>query len=110
MKIGEGEVYPPATYVDEAAKHCRASSGMRSAAIAKWPHKTFKTLVMVRAVTDLVWPARGSRSICSKWSNFEMRCWKCFRGLLTWSLRMTTSDLRAAKCRRSRRNGTSSCA
>ena len=33
---------------------------MRSAAIAKWPHKTFRTLVMVRAVADLVWPARQS--------------------------------------------------
>ena len=48
MKTGEDEVYPPAAYVDEAAKHCRASSGMRSAVIVKWPHKTFSTLVMVR--------------------------------------------------------------
>ena len=62
MKIGEDEVYPPAAYMDEAIKHCRASSGMRSAAIVKWTHKTPNTLVMVmvRAVTDLVWPARHS--------------------------------------------------
>ena len=62
MKIGEDEVYPPAAFVDEAVKHCRASSGMRSAAIVKWTHKTPSTLVMVmvRAVTDLVWPARHS--------------------------------------------------
>ena len=60
MKIGEDGVYPPAAFMDEAAKHCRASSGLRSAAIVKWSHKTFRTLVMMRAVTDLVWPARQS--------------------------------------------------
>ena len=60
MKIDEDAVYPPAAFMDEAAKHCRASSGLRSAAIAKWSHKAFHTLVMVRAVTDLVWPARQS--------------------------------------------------
>ena len=46
--------------MDEAAKHCRASSGLRNAAIVKWSHETFGTLVMVRAVTELVWPARQS--------------------------------------------------
>ena len=60
MKVGEEEVYPPAAFMDEAVTHCRASSGLRNAAIAKWPHKAFDTLVMVRSVTDLVWPARQS--------------------------------------------------
>ena len=60
MKIGEDEVYPPAAFMDEAAKYCRASSGLRGAAIVKWPHKAFSTLVLTRAVTELVWPARQS--------------------------------------------------
>ena len=59
MKIGEDEVYPPAAFVDEAVKHCRASSGMRSAAIVKWSHKAFNTHHHER-VTELVWPARQS--------------------------------------------------
>ena len=50
MKIGEDGVYPQAAFMDEAAKHCRASSGMRRAAIVKWSHKMFHTLVMVRAI------------------------------------------------------------
>ena len=70
MKIGEDEVYPPAAFMDEAAKHCRASSGMRSAAIVKWSHKTFHTLVMVRAI----WCGRrGNLPTCSKWNCCEMR-------------------------------------
>ena len=60
MKVGEDEIYPPAAFLDEAATHCRASSGMRNAAIAKCPHEVFGTLVMVRSVSDLVWPARQS--------------------------------------------------
>ena len=48
MKIGEDEVYPPAAYVDAAVKHCRASSGIRSAAIVKWSHKTFNARDGVR--------------------------------------------------------------
>ena len=60
MKIGEEEVYPPAAFMDEAVKHCRASSGMRKAAIVKLSHKAFETLVLMRAVTELVWPGRQS--------------------------------------------------
>ena len=37
-----------------------ASSGLRGAAIAKWSHRAFNTLVLARAVTELVWPARQS--------------------------------------------------
>ena len=60
MKVGDDEVYPPAAFMDEAVKHFLASSGLRNAAIVKWSHKAFGTLVMVRAVTELVWPARQS--------------------------------------------------
>ena len=35
MKIDEEEVYPPAAFVDEAIKQCRASSGLRKAAAVK---------------------------------------------------------------------------
>ena len=44
--------------MDEAIKQCRASRGPRKAAITKWLHKPFDTLVMMRAVADLVWPGR----------------------------------------------------
>ena len=60
MKIGEDEVYPPAAFMDEAVKYCRASSGLRGAAIVKWSHKAFSTLVLTRTVMELVWPARQS--------------------------------------------------
>ena len=60
MKIAEDEVYPPAAFMDEAVKYCRASSGLRGAAIVKWTHKAFSTLVMTRALTELLWPARQS--------------------------------------------------
>ena len=53
MKIGDDKVYPPAAFMDEAVKHCRASSGMRSAAIVKWSHKTFHTLVMCGGGADV---------------------------------------------------------
>ena len=59
MKTGEDEVYPPAAFMDEAAKYCRASSGLRGAAIvAKWPNKAFNTLVLTKVVAEVVWPAR----------------------------------------------------
>ena len=60
MKIRPDEVYPPAAFMDEAVKLCRASSGMRSAAIVKWTHKTFDTLVLLRSVAELIWPSRQS--------------------------------------------------
>ena len=60
MKIAEDEAYPPAAFMDEAAKYCRASNGLRGAAIVKWTHRAFNTLVLTRAVTELLWPARQS--------------------------------------------------
>ena len=58
LELSDEEAFPPAAFVERAAKLCRANTAARRAAVARWNDGAFDALVMVKAVVSLMLPDR----------------------------------------------------